>query len=79
MTCVLGQKGHGTPHFKRESKLQMVNVDECKRSMYSIEDRMITMSVVVLDAGNSIIKAKIARRENGEISFPHAIEGSRIY
>jgi len=32
------------------------------------------MSVLVLDAGNSIIKAKIARRENGEISFPHAIK-----
>jgi len=31
------------------------------------------MSVMVLDAGNSIIKAKIARREHGEISFPHAI------
>jgi len=32
------------------------------------------MSVMVLDAGNSIIKAKIARRENGEISFPHAMK-----
>ena len=32
------------------------------------------MSVMVLDAGNSIIKAKIARRENGEIAFPHAME-----
>ena len=31
------------------------------------------MSVLVLDAGNSIIKAKIARRENGEIAFPHAL------
>jgi len=31
------------------------------------------MSVIVLDAGNSIIKAKIARRENGEIEFPHAM------
>jgi hypothetical protein len=31
------------------------------------------MSVLVLDAGNSIIKAKIARRENGEITFQHAI------
>ena len=31
------------------------------------------MSVMVLDAGNSIIKAKIARRDHGEISFPHAI------
>lgn len=28
------------------------------------------MSVVVLDAVNSIIKAKIARREEGEVSFP---------
>jgi hypothetical protein len=28
---------------------------------------------MVLDAGNSIIKAKIARRENGEVSFPHAL------
>jgi len=31
------------------------------------------MSVMVLDAGNSIIKTKIARREHGEIAFPHAI------
>ena len=39
------------------------------------------MSVLILDAGNSIIKAKIARRENGEISFsacPAAIDGKRI-
>ena len=32
------------------------------------------MSVMVLDAGNSIIKAKIARRERGETAFPHAIK-----
>ena len=32
------------------------------------------MSVMILDAGNSIIKAKIARRENGEIAFPHAMK-----
>ncbi len=31
------------------------------------------MSVMVVDSGNSIIKAKIARRDNGEISFPHAL------
>jgi hypothetical protein len=31
------------------------------------------MSVLILDAGNSIIKAKIARRDQSEISFPHAI------
>jgi hypothetical protein len=31
------------------------------------------MSVMVLDAGNLIIKAKIARREQGEIAFSHAI------
>lgn len=31
------------------------------------------MSVLVLDAGNSIIKGKIARREQGEIDFPHAL------
>jgi hypothetical protein len=31
------------------------------------------MSVMVLDAGNSIIKEKIARKEQGEITFPHAI------
>ena len=29
------------------------------------------MSTMILDAGNSIIKAKIA---NGEIAFPHAIQ-----
>jgi hypothetical protein len=32
------------------------------------------MSVFVLDAGNSIIKAKVARRELGEITFPHALQ-----
>lgn len=32
------------------------------------------MSVMVLDAGNSIIKAKIARRERGEVAFPHALK-----
>ncbi len=32
------------------------------------------MSVMVLDAGNSIIKARIARRERGEVTFPHAIK-----
>jgi len=31
------------------------------------------MSVMVLDACNLIIKAKIARQEQGEITFPHAI------
>jgi len=31
------------------------------------------MSVLVLDAGNSIIKAKIASGESGETIFPHAI------
>ena len=29
---------------------------------------------MVLDAGNSIIKAKIARRERGEVAFPHALK-----
>lgn len=32
------------------------------------------MSVLILDAGNSIIKAKIARREFGELTFPHAMQ-----
>jgi len=32
------------------------------------------MSVMVLDSGNSIIKAKIARRQNGEVDFPHAMK-----
>jgi len=32
------------------------------------------MSVMALDCGNSIIKAKIARRQNGEIAFPHALK-----
>ena len=31
------------------------------------------MSVMILDSGNSIIKAKIARRERGEVAFPHAL------
>lgn len=33
------------------------------------------MSVMILDAGNSIIKAKIA---NSEIAFPHAIQSLRM-
>lgn len=32
------------------------------------------MSIMVLDSGNSIIKAKIARRQSGEIAFPHAMK-----
>lgn len=32
------------------------------------------MSVMVLDSGNSIIKAKIARRERGEVAFPHVLK-----
>jgi hypothetical protein len=36
-------------------------------------EKEFEMSVLVLDAGNSIIKAKIARRENGEIAFQHAL------
>jgi len=32
------------------------------------------MSVMILDAGNSIIKSKIARRDRGEIAFPHALK-----
>jgi len=32
------------------------------------------MSVIILDAGNSIIKAKIARRELEELSFPHSLQ-----
>jgi len=32
------------------------------------------MSVLVLDAGNSIIKAKIVQREHGEVAFPHAMK-----
>ena len=32
------------------------------------------MSVMVLDSGNSIIKAKIARRQQGEVAFPHAMK-----
>src|SRR5512139_1446153 len=35
---------------------------------------MDEMSVMILDAGNSIIKAKIARRERSEIAFPHALK-----
>lgn len=32
------------------------------------------MNLMVLDAGNSIIKAKIVRRKNGELAFPHALK-----
>jgi len=31
-------------------------------------------SVIILDAGNSVIKAKIARRERGEVDFPHGLK-----
>jgi hypothetical protein len=31
------------------------------------------MSVLILDSGNSVIKEKIARRERGELTFPHAL------
>jgi hypothetical protein len=30
------------------------------------------MSVMVIDMGNSIIKAKISRRDRSEVAFPHA-------
>ena len=36
----------------------------------------VEMSVMILDSGNSIIKAKIARRQNGEVVFPHAMNFS---
>ena len=42
-------------------------------NVYSRKER-IDMSVMILDAGNSIIKAKITRRERGEIAFPHALK-----
>jgi len=32
------------------------------------------MSILILDAGNSVIKAKIARRERSEVAFPHALK-----
>ena len=40
----------------------------------NVNTQEVTMSVIVLDAGNSVIKAKIARRERGELAFPHAIK-----
>jgi len=32
------------------------------------------MSFMVLNAGNSVIKAKIARRERSKIAFPYAVK-----
>ena len=32
------------------------------------------MSIMVLDAGNNIIKAKIARGQISEFAFPHAMK-----
>jgi hypothetical protein len=32
------------------------------------------MNILILDAGNSIIKGKIVRRENGEVAYPHALK-----
>lgn len=32
------------------------------------------MSVLILDSGNSVIKGKIARRDRGEVAFPHALK-----
>jgi hypothetical protein len=40
----------------------------------NVNTQEVTMSVLVLDAGNSVIKAKIARRERGELAFPHALK-----
>ena len=46
-----------------------------KHPMYTtVNTQKATMSVLVLDAGNSVIKAKIARRERGELAFPHALK-----
>ena len=39
----------------------------------TLNERSEQMSVMVLDAGNSIIKAKIPRREKSEMAFPHAL------
>jgi hypothetical protein len=36
------------------------------------------LSVMILDAGNSIIKAKMARREDGEIAFMIGVERFRF-
>ena len=49
----------------------------CKRKhpmSTNVNTQEVTMSVLVLDAGNSPIKGKIARREKGEMAFPHAIK-----
>ena len=32
------------------------------------------MNILILDSGNSIIKGKIVRRENGEAAYPHALK-----
>ena len=46
-----------------------------KHPMYTnVNTQEVEMTVLVLDAGNSVIKAKIARRERGEIAFPHALK-----
>jgi hypothetical protein len=46
-----------------------------KHPMYTnVNTQEAEMSVLILDAGNSVIKAKIARRERGEIAFPHALK-----
>jgi len=37
------------------------------------------MSVLVLDAGNSIIKAKIARRENSECSWGFEMNPKSVF
>ena len=43
--------------------------------MYTmVNTQEVTMSVLVLDAGNSVIKGKIARRERGELAFSHALK-----
>jgi len=54
------------------------NVYIRRHPMYTIVNTQeIAMSVLVLDAGNSIIIAKIARRDRGELAFPHALKPLR--
>ena len=42
--------------------------------MYTTQIQEKSMSVLILDAGNSVIKAKIARRERGEIAYTNALK-----
>lgn len=68
-----GPKGFLQPLFRLVYFL-LIDVSDCKQPLYTDVNRRLIIRVLVLDAGNYIIKAKIAWRENSEIAYPHAFK-----